>query len=209
MRTDELIRALAAEPAASRRRVPEGRLSGAALAGLIAVLAMVAALLGFRPDMVAALVSPLGALKLAGMAAIAVAGYATACRLSRPGAPVLGPGAAVAALLLAWAAALAIGEGGPPRLYLPLPFLLHCVVSIVALSVLPLAAALIALRGGAPTRPAATGAMAGLLAGGLAAAGFALHCPLDGALDVAAAYGAAIMLVAAAGAVAGRHVLAW
>jgi hypothetical protein len=51
--------------------------------------------------------------------------------------------------------------------------------------------------------------MAGLLAGGLAAALYAAHCPDDSPLFVAVWYTLALGIVVGVGAVAGRAVLRW
>ena len=72
-----------------------------------------------------------------------------------------------------------------------------------------LVAALVGLRHGAPTRPAVTGAIAGLLASGLAATLYAAHCTDDSPLFVATWYTLAAGLVTAVGALAGRKVLAF
>jgi len=70
-----------------------------------------------------------------------------------------------------------------------------------------LAAALLALRRGAPSRPAVTGAFAGLLSAGLAATLYAAHCTDDSPMFVATWYTIAVGLVAAIGALAGSRVL--
>ena len=70
-----------------------------------------------------------------------------------------------------------------------------------------LAAALIGLRHGAPTRPALAGAIAGLLSAGLAATLYAAHCTDDSPLFVATWYTIATALVTATGALAGSRVL--
>ena len=70
-----------------------------------------------------------------------------------------------------------------------------------------LAAALIALRHGAPARPAVAGAFAGLLSAGLAATLYASHCTDDSPLFVATWYTLATALVTAIGALAGSKVL--
>jgi len=70
-----------------------------------------------------------------------------------------------------------------------------------------LAAALIGLRHGAPTRPAVSGAIAGLLSAGLAATLYASHCTDDSPLFVATWYTIATALVAAIGAAIGARVL--
>jgi hypothetical protein len=70
-----------------------------------------------------------------------------------------------------------------------------------------LAAALLGLRHGAPTRPMVTGAIAGLLSAGLAATLYASHCTDDSPLFVATWYTIAATLVTAIGALAGPKVL--
>jgi hypothetical protein len=50
---------------------------------------------------------------------------------------------------------------------------------------------------------------AGLLAGGMGAALYAMHCPDDSPLFVATWYGLAIAVVATLGAVLGSRVLRW
>ena len=68
---------------------------------------------------------------------------------------------------------------------------------------------LIALRQGAPTRPTLTGVVAGLFAGGVAAAIYAAHCPDDSPLFVALWYSLGIAIVALVGGLAGRLALRW
>ena len=70
-----------------------------------------------------------------------------------------------------------------------------------------LAAALLGLRHGAPTRPALAGAIAGLLSAGLAATLYASHCTDNSPLFVATWYTIAAALVSAVGALAGPRVL--
>jgi len=84
-----------------------------------------------------------------------------------------------------------------------------CFCCVVALSLPILAAALIALRDSAPTRPWLSGAMAGLLAGGITTALYTLHCPEDSLLFVAIWHVLAILTVSVGGAVAARHFLHW
>ncbi len=84
---------------------------------------------------------------------------------------------------------------------------LICLSAIPALSLPLLIAALIGLRHGAATRPMLTGAVAGLLAGGIAATFYASHCIDNSPLFVAIWYSIALAVVALVGAVAGRWVL--
>jgi hypothetical protein len=108
-------------------------------------------------------------------------------------------------------ALLVLGISGemmmPDRLPMPARWLGHnamlCLTAIPLLSLPILAAALLALRQGAPSRPAVAGALAGLLSAGLAATLYAAHCVDDSPLFVATWYTLATALVTAIGALAG------
>lgn len=210
MKTDDLIRRLAAEPAPRRRWSVEARLAVAAILGFFLVAVVVLTGLGIRPDFGGTLSTPTGALKVGGATAIAAAAFRVACRLALPGTPALCPISAAFLLVLAGSAAIAFaGPGAGFQLGAPLALVLTCTEKIFLLALLPLGASLVALRSGAPTRPAVAGAAAGLLAGGLAAAAFAMACPMDNPGLVVVGYGAAILLISALGAVAGHRLLAW
>ena len=202
--TDALIRSLAADLAARPRSVPLSRPLALAMAVAVgAILAAVLTSLGVRPDLPAATVQPVFLAKLALGAAFALAGAALATRLARPDAPEgshrwLAVAALPAALGLVWSAT-GPAVGAP----------LACVTAILLLSLVPLALALLVLRRGAPARPDAAGAAAGLLAGGLAVLGYALYCPIDSLAYVALWYGLGVMAVAALGAGLGRLALRW
>jgi hypothetical protein len=66
-----------------------------------------------------------------------------------------------------------------------------------------------ALRKGAPTRLKLSGAVAGIVAGGLGAADYALGCKSDTIPFIAIWYGLAIALCAAIGALFGPRLLRW
>lgn len=212
MKTDDLVRALAAD--AGHPRAQFGP------AGLLALIAAVAATLvffipffGLRQDFYAAIATPRFVLKVTVVALIAIAAAGLFLRAGRPGAkfgfwllfagvPVLLLLTGVAAELVAlpsnqWAASL----NGTNRYF--------CLTVIPALSLIPLAAAIAALRYGAPTRPTLAGAIAGLAAGGIAATFYALNCNNDSPLFVAAWYPIAIGMVVLAGALAGTKLLRW
>jgi hypothetical protein len=82
-----------------------------------------------------------------------------------------------------------------------------CMTAIPLMSLPLLGAALIGLRHGAPSRPALTGAVAGLLSAGLAATLYAAHCTDDSPLFVTTWYTIATALVTAIGALVGSRVL--
>ncbi|MBK8838593.1 MAG: DUF1109 family protein [Hyphomonadaceae bacterium] len=80
---------------------------------------------------------------------------------------------------------------------------------IFALALPGLAATLRAMRGFAPTRTALAGAAAGLLAGGVSATVYGLHCDENAAAFVAVWYSLGIGMTAVAGAILGPRVLRW
>lgn len=84
-----------------------------------------------------------------------------------------------------------------------------CTASISALSLPVLTALLWSLRQLAPTRPVLSGAVAGVLAGSLAASIYSLHCPETSLTFFAVWYTVAMALSAALGAMLGGRWLRW
>jgi len=84
-----------------------------------------------------------------------------------------------------------------------------CFLCVTLLSLPILAAVLAVLRHGATTHPRRSGAVAGLLAGGITAALYTLHCPEDSLLFVAAWHVLAIATVSVCGALVGSRYLRW
>lgn len=211
MKTEDLVRALAADTRPARPVALS--LAGAVALATLAVAALALPLLGVRPDLVAALGRPEVLAKQVLPVLLALAAGGAAVRLSCPGMALsrwAGALAGVAFLLgIAVVATLARlpRDGWMPAMMGATS--LQCLALITAMSVLPLAAALRALGSGASTRPATSGTLAGLLAGGAAAAVYAVHCTEDSPLFYATWYGLAILLVAGAGAVAGSRLLRW
>jgi hypothetical protein len=117
--------------------------------------------------------------------------------------------------LLIPAGILAAGISGEMMLPQRLPMMTRlvgsnsriCLTAIPLMSLPLLAAALIGLRHGAPSRPAVAGAIAGLVSAGLAATLYASHCTDDSPLFVATWYSIATALVTAIGALAGSRML--
>jgi hypothetical protein len=150
-------------------------------------------------------------LKFAVTLALAISAIAVSLHLSRPEASLQG----WAWLLLIPVGLLVAGIGGEMMMPQRLPAMTRmmgkntstCLTTIPLMSLPLLAAALFGLRHGAPTRPAVTGAIAGLLSAGLAATLYASHCTDDSPLFVATWYSIATALVAAIGALAGSRVL--
>jgi hypothetical protein len=212
MKTDELIRALAADhrPAGPS---PAAALCLAALAGLAVSVAAFSMWVGLRPGLGGLVTSWAFMLKPVEMILLVAAAAAMVLQLAKPG---LSPrrAALVATLVPAiMIAALAVELTGVPRSeWLVRLAGVHwyiCVANMVLLALPPLAAILFGLRFGAPTRPAPAGAAAGLLAGALSAGLYISHCPDDSPIFVAAWFTLAIAIVTALGALAGARVLRW
>ena len=166
---------------------------------------------GVRPDVMTAMKNPFFDLKFLVTLALAISAVAVALHLSRPEASLRGFGW----YLLIPAGLLAAGIGGEMMMPQRLPMMTRlvgsnskiCLTVIPALSLPLLIAALIGLRHGAPSRPALSGAIAGLLSAGFAATLYASHCTDDSPLFVATWYTLAVALVAAVGALVGSRVL--
>lgn len=86
---------------------------------------------------------------------------------------------------------------------------LECLLSIPIIAIVPFALVIWAVRQAAPTQLRRAGALAGLVAGGLSAAGYALHCTADSLPFIAVWYGGTILLCTLAGAVLGPRLLRW
>ena len=212
METDQLIRTLAADT--EQRAWPVGLvLAVTLLAGVLVSTIMFSVILGVRPDAMTAMHNPFFDLKFAVTVALASSAIAVGLHLSRPEAALRGW-----AWLLVMPLVL-LGGGIASEMMLPqrVPMMTRligsnsrlCLVAIPLLSLPPLAAALIGLRHGAPTRPALTGAIAGMLSAGLAATLYASHCTDDSPLFVATWYTLAVAILTVAGALGGRVFARW
>lgn len=210
METEQLIRTLAADNV--HRARPVGFVLALALLSAAPVsVAMFFAELGVRPDVMTAMRNPFFDLKFAVTLALAISAIVISLHLSRPEASLQG----WAWLLLIPVGLLVAGIAGEMMMPQRLPIMTRlvgnnwrtCLIAIPLMSLPLLAAALLGLRHGAPTRPAATGAIAGLLSAGLAATLYASHCTDDSPLFVVTWYTTATALVTAIGALAGSRVL--
>jgi hypothetical protein len=210
MDTDQLIKTLAADNAHHGRSV--GFVLGLALLAAAPVsLLMFFAELGVRPDVMTAMHNPFFNLKFAVTLALAAAAITVALHLSRPEASLRG----FVWLFMIPAGLLIAGISGEMMMPQRLPMMTRlvgsnskvCMTAVPIMSLPLLAASLIGLRHGAPSRPALEGAMAGLLSAGLAATIYASHCTDDSPLFVATWYTLSAALVTAIGALVGSRVL--
>ena len=210
MKTDNLITLLSADVR------PKPRMSqawtGALLAGSVAALALTLVLLRPRADLLTVISSWRFVMKFVLCASLVIPAYLLSQRLARPDAAGLPYGllsipAGLAILLVLiemgttpatgwWRQMVGANNG-------------WCLVFVPLLSLLPLLASLMALRHGAPTRPALAGCVAGLLAGGIGAATYALHCVDDSPFFVAVWYSLGIGIVTLLGTLLGSKLLRW
>ena len=213
MKTDALIAMLAQGEAAVAPHAVERRLAATVGAGLALALVAVLAGLGARADIASAVHLPMFWWKLVVPLAVLALAFAAARRLASPGRSA-GPALALAGVLLAllWAAAgvdLAAAPAASRRALLLGHSALACVALIALLSLPILAALFVALRALAPTRLGAAGAAAGALAGGIAAAAYALHCDEMALPFLAAWYVLGMAVPAALGAMLAPRFLRW
>jgi hypothetical protein len=210
MDTDQLIKTLAADNA-HRARPVSFVLALALLAAAPVSIFMFMAELGVRPDVMTAMHNPFFDLKFAVTLALAAAAITISLHLARPEASLRG----FVWLLAIPAGLLVAGISGEMMMPQRLPMMTRlvgsnskvCMTAVPLMSLPLLAASLLGLRHGAPTRPAVAGAMAGLLSAGLAATLYASHCTDDSPLFVATWYSIGAALVTALGALIGSRVL--
>jgi hypothetical protein len=212
MKTDDLIRALAAD------REPAGPAPGYALALALAIGFVLSVLLfmwlvPLRPNLGEAMRSWPFMMKPVEMGILVVVSAIVVLRLAKPGAPLGRTLVAAAVVPAIMVAAVAVELMQVPRaewlVKLAGQHWYMCVLNMVLLSLPILAALLFGLRYGAPTRPALAGAGAGLLSGALAASLYIAHCPDDSPLFVAAWFTLAIAIATGIGALAGSRLLRW
>ncbi|MGJ4906907.1 DUF1109 domain-containing protein [Bradyrhizobium sp. HKCCYLRH2015] len=210
MDTDQLIRTLAADNA--QRAQPVGIVLALALMAATPVsTAMLLIGLGVRPDIWLAVRNPFFDLKFVVTTALAIPALIISLHLSRPEASLQGWSwlliAPIVVLVGGMAAEMMLPQRTPMMARLVGHNSMVCMSAIPVLSLPLLGAALFGLRHGAPSRPAMTGAIAGLVSAGMAATLYAAHCTDDSPLFVATWYTVAALIVAGLGALIGARVL--
>ena len=213
MKTDELIGLLARDAAPVKSGALPRRLSALAVAGAVVALVIMVPWIGFRSDFPAALADPTFWMKMAYTIGLAAAGFLLAERLSRPGATsrlgwTLAAACAAAITALAFMQLVAMPPAEMPAAIMGGSWD-SCPWLIFVLALPGLAAILWTMRRFAPTRAALAGAAAGLLAGGVSATVYCLHCDENAAPFVAVWYSLGIAATALTGAIVGSRVLRW
>jgi hypothetical protein len=213
MKTDELIALLATEAQPVPRHAARRHLALALAAALPLSIAIMALGYGVRPGLLASLAGPMAWVKILLPVAIGASGFLAVQRLARPGVRVRGAWLGIVLpIVVLWAAGAMVWLGAPPQ---DRDALLWgstwrtCVFNIALIALPVFVAAIVALRGLAPTRPALAGAAAGALAGGAGAAVYALHCPELGVPFLAVWYVLGMALPVVVGAILGRALLRW
>ncbi len=212
MKTDELIKTLGAD--VKTTAMPLGRMWLVVLAfAAVAAAAVFFMTIGMRPDFMQAMQTIRFLFKFVFTITLAITAFLALRMLAMPGASAgrYGRWLLVAPLLMAAAVVLELfampSSDWGKRLVGN--NMMICLSFIPLIGLVPLAALLVALKQAAPTRPALSGAVAGLLAGALAATFYAAHCTDDSPLFVATWYSLAIAALGGIGALAGRFFLRW
>ncbi len=213
MKTDDLVAMLSANVEPVGRGLVGRAISIAVAAGAAIALGFMLVGLGIRADLTTTRATVFLLLKVA--FALAVVGLAIRylTRLARPGAEC---GISPLAIAVPFAAIVLLGAislGGAPSSHWDRMLLgdqwLECLLSIPIIAIVPFAVTIFAVRRAAPTNLVRTGAVAGLIAGGVSAMAYALHCTDDSLPFVAVWYGGTIVLCTLAGAVLGPRLLRW
>jgi hypothetical protein len=213
MKTDDLVALLSANPEPVNRGLVVRTLCVALAAGSIMALGITLVGLGVRSDLMTAHALIFLAVKLS--FAVGTVGLALVylTRLARPGGEQRTPSFLVALPFLIVVVLAAISLGFAPSSHWDQMIVgnqwRECLVSIPIIAIVPFAISIWAVRRAAPTNLVRTGAFAGLVAGGVSAMAYALHCTDDSLPFVAVWYGGTIVLCTLAGAALGPRLLRW
>lgn len=213
MNTNDLITMLATGAKPVGQNVPARKFAFASGWGLFGATLLMVLFFGVRSDIAHAAMLPMFWVKLLVPAIAALAALRMARRLACPGMrPGRAPVLIGLLLLMAWTGAAATLLGAPPAERATLIFgqtWKTCPFSIALLSSAPFAGTLWAMKGLAPTRLRFAGASAGLLAGAMAAAVYALHCPEMTVPFLGTWYVLGIAIPATVGCMIGPLLLRW
>ena len=213
MKTDDLVAALSAhiEPV-NRKLVIRTVYIALAVATVVAFGIMLVGL-GVRSDLITARALMFLLLKLAFTLGIVGVASAYLTRLAHPGGEVgtssISAAVPFAAIVLLAAISLGLAPSSHWNRMVMGDEWLECLLSIPVIAIVPFAVIIAAVRRAAPTNLARTGAFAGLIAGGVSAMAYALHCTDDSVPFVAVWYGGTIVLCTLAGAALGPRLLRW
>lgn len=213
MKTNDLIAMLATEASATPTVSPLRRCAQATAAGVAISLALVLTLWGLNPELNALAHTQAFWVKVVWLVLTCIFAAPVVMHLARPGVAA-GQGVWGIAAALVGMALLALIQVATVDADTVMQLMLgsswqECSASIAALSVPLLATLFWMLRDMAPTRPAFTGASAGLMAGSLASLVYSLHCTETAYAFVAVWYVAGIAVMTGVGALLGLRLLRW
>jgi hypothetical protein len=213
MKTEELIDLLSTNVEPVDPRTVVRNLRTAIVAGLAVALLTCIVARGVRPDLTSPAVFEFLLVKIGFGAAVAFLGSRLLLNHTRPGRetrsrmlPVALP--FLAMIVLAGANLISVSDSHWGHMIIG-THLRGCLLSIPMIAVMPFAAIVWAVRMAAPTDLRRTGAVAGLVAGGISAIAYALHCPDDSLPFIALWYSGTILLCTLAGAALGSRLLHW
>ena len=213
MKTDDLVSLLSTNPEPVDRRSVVRTLCVAFAAGSTIAIGIALVGLGVRSDVMTARALFFLAVKLLFAAAIVSLALVYLTRLARPGGERKISSLLVATPFLVIVVLAAISLGFAPNSHWDRMIVgdqwLECLLSIPIIAIVPFAVSIWAVRRAAPTDLVRTGALAGLIAGGVSAMGYALHCTDDSLPFIAVWYGGTIVLCTLAGAALGPRLLRW
>jgi hypothetical protein len=213
MKTDDLVALLSTNLEPVERSPVVRALCVALAAGTAVAFGIAIVALGVRSDLTTIRALIFLAAKLAFAIGIVGLAVVSLTRLARPGgerksSPFL---VVVPFLLIVFLAAISLGSA--PRSHWDRMIVgdqwLECLLSIPIIAIVPFAVSIWAVRKGAPTNLVRAGAFAGLIAGGVSAMAYALHCTDDSLPFIAIWYGGTILLCTLAGAALGPRLLRW
>lgn len=211
--TDQLIDRLVAD----HRRVNPHWIERACLlaagAALAVAIVLVAAVIGFRDDIPAAVMEGRILAKYGFVVLASLTAGLVYCRMARPGRrlKVLWLAYLIPlGLVIAAAAITAAGRGlGDIGATVADPNWRFCVTLVPAFAVIPFALFAAVLRRAAPTDLVGAGFATGILATSVTALAYAAHCPADSPLFVAVWYPLAFLIGGFAGAVVAPRLMRW
>jgi hypothetical protein len=213
MKTDDLITLLSTNPEPVDRNAVVRPFWLAIVAGSIVALGLTLVGLGVRSDLIVTRALVFLAVKLAFALAVVALALLYLTKLARPGGEHKISPFLVAAPFLVIAGLAAISLGSAPRSRWDSMIVgdqwLECLLSIPIIAIVPFAISIWAVRKAAPTNLVRAGAFAGLVAGGVSAMAYALHCADDSLPFIALWYGGTIVLCTLAGAALGPRLLRW
>jgi hypothetical protein len=213
MKTEELIDLLSTNIEPVDTQKADRTLQIAIVAGLVLALLTCIVTLGVRPDLNNPAVFGFLLVKIGFGVVVIILGWHLLLKHARPGGEnhsrIFLAGVPFAALMALAAVNLISVPASHWGHMIMGERWLGCLLSIPIIAVVPFAVITWAVRMAAPTNLRRTGALAGLVAGGISAAAYALHCPDDSLPFVALWYGGTIVLCTLAGAVLGPRLLHW